>query len=505
MKNIIFSRTSQHSVVGKNLIKKPTMGKQRLISILCCMIILSFLLSVPVNAQLTDIPLVERNALIDLYNNTDGDNWSNNTNWLGEPGTECDWYGVSCDTEENHVTIINLAYNNLAGTIPESIGNFKKFRILHLFGNHLAGNISSELGKHRNLQKIGLFSGGMSDIKEHAGNYEKPDKGLSGISKPSENVRHSKQKQEKPFINTKAQNSLDIPDIYVDAAYTGTETGEADTPFNTIGEAVRNADTDEIIAVARGLYTETVTIANIAGLKLEGGWINNMGTWERNDSPEPGQTTIMPSDGVAVYLDNAPGSVIEGFVLQKGIYSLHSDNILLTNTIAIGLSPVRIKDSNGVRIVSNEIIGTSSDNPGYGLIVENSTVETNGNLIHADFGINYNDSDGSVSHNSVYIRNTADTALVGIKISSGGNVRIENNVILNNLFLRDKDTAFYSSKKDENSIADFQYLNDETSNVLKQGGNVCHSVIKPNTLYIQKGGPRVEVVYIPRPTKIRYE
>ncbi|MCP4107983.1 MAG: right-handed parallel beta-helix repeat-containing protein [Desulfobacteraceae bacterium] len=62
MKNTIFLRTSQHSVVGKNLIKKQTMGKQRLISILCCMIILSFLLSEPVNAQLTDIPLVERES-----------------------------------------------------------------------------------------------------------------------------------------------------------------------------------------------------------------------------------------------------------------------------------------------------------------------------------------------------------------------------------------------------------------------------------------------------------
>ncbi|ETR65437.1 MAG: hypothetical protein OMM_14253, partial [Candidatus Magnetoglobus multicellularis str. Araruama] len=45
----------------------------------------------------------ERRALIDLYNSTGGDNWSTNENWLGERGTECSWYGVSCDTYERYV------------------------------------------------------------------------------------------------------------------------------------------------------------------------------------------------------------------------------------------------------------------------------------------------------------------------------------------------------------------------------------------------------------------
>ncbi len=35
------------------------------------------------NAQ---IPTVERDALIALYNSTDGANWTNNTNWLGRWG-----------------------------------------------------------------------------------------------------------------------------------------------------------------------------------------------------------------------------------------------------------------------------------------------------------------------------------------------------------------------------------------------------------------------------------
>jgi len=43
------------------------------------------------------IPAAERIALMDLYNSTNGPNWANKTNWLGAAGTECAWYGVTCD------------------------------------------------------------------------------------------------------------------------------------------------------------------------------------------------------------------------------------------------------------------------------------------------------------------------------------------------------------------------------------------------------------------------
>ena len=43
-----------------------------------------------------DVPQVDRDALIALYNATNGDNWTNNTEWIGAAGTECDWFGVFC-------------------------------------------------------------------------------------------------------------------------------------------------------------------------------------------------------------------------------------------------------------------------------------------------------------------------------------------------------------------------------------------------------------------------
>jgi Leucine-rich repeat (LRR) protein len=97
----------------------------------------------------------ERLALIALYNYTDGDNWADNTGWLGDPGTECDWYGVTC-TPGSGLTGINLANNQLTGIIPHEIGNLPGLRRLYLYTNNLTGDIPSELWTLTNLEKLGL-------------------------------------------------------------------------------------------------------------------------------------------------------------------------------------------------------------------------------------------------------------------------------------------------------------------------------------------------------------
>ena len=42
------------------------------------------------------VPQIERDALVALYNFTGGANWTDNTGWLGAVGTECTWFGVRC-------------------------------------------------------------------------------------------------------------------------------------------------------------------------------------------------------------------------------------------------------------------------------------------------------------------------------------------------------------------------------------------------------------------------
>ena len=59
---------------------------------------------------------IERDALIALYNSTVGANWTDNTGWMGEVGTECDWYGVTCSS--GSAQEISMPANNLIGSIP---------------------------------------------------------------------------------------------------------------------------------------------------------------------------------------------------------------------------------------------------------------------------------------------------------------------------------------------------------------------------------------------------
>ncbi len=101
------------------------------------------------------VPDAERNALIDLYNSTNGDGWTNQTNWLSMTVSECVWYGVSCTG--NHVVQLDLTdANTLIGTIPLSIGNLTNLELLALDNNQLAGSIPAQLGSLANLQYLAL-------------------------------------------------------------------------------------------------------------------------------------------------------------------------------------------------------------------------------------------------------------------------------------------------------------------------------------------------------------
>ena len=53
--------------------------------------LLAVVVLIPMSYADAQMPPAERDALIALYNSTDGANWWDNTGWLGAPGTECDW------------------------------------------------------------------------------------------------------------------------------------------------------------------------------------------------------------------------------------------------------------------------------------------------------------------------------------------------------------------------------------------------------------------------------
>ncbi len=72
----------------------------------------------------------ERAALIALYDATGGSDWTDDSNWLAGTGTECDWYGVTCDALGLTVTKLLLDSNALRGHIPPDIGNLLNLEVV---------------------------------------------------------------------------------------------------------------------------------------------------------------------------------------------------------------------------------------------------------------------------------------------------------------------------------------------------------------------------------------
>ena len=100
-------------------------------------------------------------TLAALYDSANGPDWTNRTNWLsGAPLRS--WYGVSTNAQ-GRVTEVDLALNNLNGSIPPEIGKLDALKSLNLYGNQLSGEIPAELGELRNLTNLELrfnqFSG----------------------------------------------------------------------------------------------------------------------------------------------------------------------------------------------------------------------------------------------------------------------------------------------------------------------------------------------------------
>lgn len=147
-------------------------------------------------AAVTEIPQEECEALVALYDSTNGSNWKTSAGWLqiDEP---CQWYGISCmggrnvhriDLSDNHLvgpipssigdlgfmTYINLGQNQIHGPIPDRIGDLLQLRYLYLYRNRITGNIPVQIGKLHRLIQINIadnmIDGDIPEELYHMGN-----------------------------------------------------------------------------------------------------------------------------------------------------------------------------------------------------------------------------------------------------------------------------------------------------------------------------------------------
>ena len=119
----------------------------------------------------------DREALVQLYNALDGENWNNNANWLTELPIR-QWHGVTNDAS-GRVTRLLLESNGLAGELPKELGSLSNLKRLELANNYLTGEIPRELGNLSDLETLLLgsnstYAGGLSGrIPKELGNLSK--------------------------------------------------------------------------------------------------------------------------------------------------------------------------------------------------------------------------------------------------------------------------------------------------------------------------------------------
>ena len=198
-------------------------------------------------------------------------------------------------------------------------------------------------------------------------------------------------------------------DIYVDADNDDDEDGGEDDPFNTIAEALAEADDGDEIFIKEGDYDENLTIDKEVAIYGDG----------------VGDVTI---NGVLTIEENVTVEdlTIEGNITIKGNVDATFNNIVVTEADEIAINAY---EGSGDVIVKNSVIKKSGTTgfyiqAGRNIVISGCTVYDN-----EEEGIDLRSNvDGTVSSNTVY-----DNGESGLEFIVGNSkLTIKNNTFKNN-------------------------------------------------------------------------
>eukprot|EP00658_Telonema_sp_P-2_P042027 TRINITY_DN3011_c0_g1_i14.p1 TRINITY_DN3011_c0_g1~~TRINITY_DN3011_c0_g1_i14.p1 ORF type:complete len:1238 (+),score=210.98 TRINITY_DN3011_c0_g1_i14:106-3819(+) len=112
----------------------------------------------------------EVEALELLYNSTSGWLWLNNTGWVSGDSAPCPdskhlsynstWFGVRCNGTA--AVGIEVATNNLRGTIPGELSDLTRLQTLELYDNSLSGTVPNELSSLVDLSDLAVDNNSLS-------------------------------------------------------------------------------------------------------------------------------------------------------------------------------------------------------------------------------------------------------------------------------------------------------------------------------------------------------
>lgn len=106
-------------------------------------------------------------ALVDLYNNTNGQFWNRNKNWLTSKPVNT-WYGVG--VKNNRVDSLHLPSNKLNGSLVSSFGNLTSIRTINFYSNKLEGAIPTSFGNLTKLEFLNLAVNKFTNLPSNIGN-----------------------------------------------------------------------------------------------------------------------------------------------------------------------------------------------------------------------------------------------------------------------------------------------------------------------------------------------
>lgn len=150
----VFSKGMTFKITGTVNGQQQTLTKATERSITVGRSVITSFSAVDTNDLLEQDEMTERDILIALYDATNGDEWTNNTNWCTDTDLS-EWHGVSTDYQ-GRVISIDLYSNNLVGTIPAEIGTFEALWTLNLSYNQLSGEIPTSIAKLTELRNLYL-------------------------------------------------------------------------------------------------------------------------------------------------------------------------------------------------------------------------------------------------------------------------------------------------------------------------------------------------------------
>ena len=103
-----------------------------------------------------DVSYGECQALLSLFDSTNGSEWNNKDNWLKFPPDVTDWANVT--VMDGHIVNLDMTWNNLSGSLPAEIGNLTWLEGMLFYGSGISGELPATIANMTSL--VNLWVGG---------------------------------------------------------------------------------------------------------------------------------------------------------------------------------------------------------------------------------------------------------------------------------------------------------------------------------------------------------